>query len=100
MYFKITSAKGRHYAKIVKSFREGKKVKQKVLFNFGALEDLPTSSLESFVYMITEKILKHRETTLLRKEFSSDELKGGDILCYGYLPYKHLWKKLQIEEIL
>lgn len=100
MYFKITTAKGRHYAKIVKSYREGKKVKQKVLFSLGALENFQVSSLESFVRSINEKILIHHQPDRPVKEFSGEDLKGGDMLCYGYLPYKHLWKKLRIEEIL
>ncbi|MCK6606647.1 MAG: IS1634 family transposase [Ignavibacteriaceae bacterium] len=100
MYIRITPVNGKHYAQVVRSYRDGQKVRQEILFNFGVLENLPTSTLESFVRVISDKILKKRLTKAFSESFTKDQMAGGDILCYGYLPYKHLWKKLQIEEIL
>ena len=90
MFVKITKAKDKKYVQLVRSYREGGKVKHKLVLNLGRTdikENLDT------LRSIGEKLIK-----LVGLDLS--KATGGTILNYGYLPYKKIWNGFGLPEIL
>lgn len=100
MFVKITKASGKHYAKFVESYREKGKVKHRVIVNLGAVENMSKSSLISLVNVINKYALKSEAIELQSNPLSVRDLRGGKLSCYGYLPYKFIWKKLKLDTII
>ena len=90
MFVKITKAKDKKYVQLVRSYREGGKVKHKLVLNLGRTdikENLDT------LRSIGEKLIN-----LIGLDLS--KATGGTILNYGYLPYKKLWNDLCLPDVL
>lgn len=101
MFVKVTSVAGKHYAKFVESYRENGKVKHRVIMNLGAIENYPQSALLSLVNAIQKYSLKSTlPVTSGEGSIDVNSLSGGKTTCYGYLPYKAVWKKLHLDEII
>ena len=47
MFARVITAKGKQYLNIIENYREGKKVKQKVVANLGRVDELKVSSIET-----------------------------------------------------
>lgn len=94
MYIKLTKAKKYTYVQLVEGYREGSKVKHKVLINLGRLDELQkNSSLEDVVSKLSE-IANSRNILDIRK------CKAEKINNFGYLAYKKLWKIFNLDKIL
>lgn len=100
MYLKTTKSSGKQYLKLVKSYRKNGKVMQEVVANLGALDNFTNDSL-SGLSRAFNKLLMLRELNFPKEETANiRDLTGGEFSCYGYLPYKHLWNKFKLTEIL
>lgn len=93
MFLKITAARGYQYLKLVESYREEGKVKQRQIANLGRLEHLKKGGQ---LTTIGKRLL-----ALDGKNFPTiDELQELNRLCYGDLVYKKLWDKYQFTGLL
>jgi len=94
MYIKLTKAKKHTYIQLIEGFREGKKVKHKVLINMGRLDILKkNTSLEDVI----GKLSKLSE---FKNIFDIRQCKSEKIYNFGYVAYKKLWKIFNLDKIL
>ncbi len=47
MFARVITSKGNKYLNIIENYRDGKKIKQRVVANIGRLESLKVSSIEN-----------------------------------------------------
>ena len=101
MYIKITKAKQYEYIKLVESFWENGRSRQRMLYNFGRADLIKSD--ESFLRVVKRlcEIANLPLSESTGKE--NDILEGcseGTLLNYGYLAYLQMWKELGIEGCL
>lgn len=95
MFIKLNKSKNRTYVQLVQSYRENGKTKHEVLFNFGNLDELQQNpSLKSVASKLLE--LAGVSSTLNTVDISSE----AEIFNWGYLVYKNLWGKFNLDTIL
>lgn len=98
MFVKITKARQHKYVQIVNSFREGDKVKHKVLYNLGRLDELETMpSFKQVVMRLAEIVGLPTQNS---NSSFSNICSAARIVNWGYLVYKKIWNKFKIEHIL
>lgn len=54
MWIKKTKVKNKEYIQVVKSIRDGKKVKHKVVLNLGRSEDINKKNIEQLINVLTK----------------------------------------------
>ena len=93
MFLKVTRAKKYTYLQLVHSYREGKKVKHRVIANLGSFETLKDNPQ---LLSIARRLLELTEaSTLLPSEIEEKER-----VIYGHIVYRRLWRQMKIEEEL
>src|SRR3990167_3016365 len=93
MYIRITkNNKGQSYYHLVESFREGGKVRQKVLLSLGKVED---NRLEELIAAIS----KHKDVLTALEAAKSLEIEDTYILG-PLLVLQHIFKRFGIEQLL
>lgn len=96
MFARVTTAKGKQYLNIIENYREGKKVKQKVVANLGRVDELKVSSIET----LAQKLLSIVNSPKAVNESSTPDIEELDRYNYGFVVYKSIWKRLKIDAIL
>jgi len=94
MFIKVTKSGKYKYCQVVKSHRENGKVKHTVLFNLGRLDEIEGNP--SFANMGWRLLELSKAKTLKNLEHISE----AELSCWGYLPYKRLWEKFKLPQIL
>ena len=92
MYLKVVKSKGYEYLKFVESYREGKRVRQRVIANLGRLDILLEN--EALIEKLFDKLNKGNY-------FKIDDLnKDGEanIYNYGYIIIKKVWEDYKLNE--
>jgi hypothetical protein len=102
LFIKTTKAKNYEYIKLVESYREGGKIKHRVLYNFGRADLIKND--EGFL-KIVKRLCEIAEIsvgndTCGSKKLLPDDCSEAVLYNYGYLAYLKLWKQLGIEETL
>jgi len=95
MFIKLSKSKNRTYVQLVHSYRHEGKTKHQVLYNFGNLEELQqNSSLKN----VANKLL---ELVGVKAAFDLVNIsQEAEIFNWGYLIYKKLWKKFELDTTL
>lgn len=94
MYIKLTKSKKYTYVQLVEGYREGDKVKHKVLINLGRLDLLKrNSSLEDVISKLSEVIE-------IKNIFDVRHCKSEKLHNFGYVVYKKLWKAFTLDNML
>jgi len=94
MFIKLNKSKNRTYVQLVQSYRESGKTKHEVLFNFGSLDELQQNpSLKS----VASKLL---ELAGVSSALTTDISNEAEIFNWGYLVYKNLWERFDLEATL
>ena len=94
MYIKTTKSKNFTYVQLVQGYREGKKVKHKVLVNLGRLDLLQKdTSWDGIVDKLSELMD-------LKNIVNIDKCHTTQISNWGYLVYKKLWRKFKLDQVL
>jgi len=93
MYLKITKSGGYEYLRIVHSYWENGKAKQKAIANLGRLDILKQSGQ---LKQLGKKFLSLAGSDLP----TIDELEETDRFCYGDIIYKKLWDKYRFPGLL
>lgn len=94
MYIKLTKSKQLTYVQLVEGYREGKKVKHKVLVNLGRLDLLQKNRSWEDVISKMSQLLKLKNILDIRS------CEAAKISNWGYLAYKKLWKILRMDKML
>jgi len=96
MHLKTKKVKGYEYLSIVQSYRENGKVKHKTIFNLGRADLLVQSGLKNIVKGLQRYLEEEQNPN--KKDITT--IKEKQRLNYGYLAYRALWKKIQLDRIL
>ena len=94
MYVKTTKSKAHTYVQLVQGFREGNKVKHKVLVNLGRLDQLQKDASWDGI------ISKLSELMNLKNIVNINDFHTIQIYNWGYLIYKKLWNKFKLDQVL
>lgn len=99
MFVKSTKSKGYEYLKIVESYRDEDGVtRHKVLFNLGRSDQLKED--KSFCRCIGTLVEILDIPGYEKRSDLMSACSEAEMLNYGYLAYKKIWKQLHIEECL
>jgi transposase len=97
MFVRVTKSKNHEYVKIVHSYREDGKIKQKVVANLGKLEELSQKEAENIA---SKLLLLVKSKKALTQEKNVPNLEELDRYNYGYVIYRKLWNRFKLDEIL
>ena len=93
MFFKIIKSKGYRYLKLVESYRQNGRTRQRVLFNFGRVDRLvEKGQLERLGLRLLELSGKGIPRLEALEELGR--------YSYGDLVYKRLWDRYRVDELL
>jgi len=93
MFFKIVKSKEFYYLQLVHSYRLNGKTKQKVILNFGSVDQLKKSG---FLERTAKKLLKLDGKSIP----TINDLEELSRFCYGDIVYRKLWNRYRIDELL
>ena len=94
MFIKITKSGNHKYCQMVRSHREGGKIKHTVLFNLGRLDTIEGNpSFQNLAYRLLE-ISKAKSGPNL------DDISEAEISNWGYIVYKSIWEQFGLDSIL
>lgn len=94
MFIKITKSGKYEYAQLVQSYREDGKTKHKVMMNLGRLDLIAGNP--SFQRLA----IRLQELSGVKNRVDLDRISEGQIVNYGYIVYRKLFKELGLEAIL
>ena len=95
MFVRVITSKGKKYLNIIETYRENKKIKQKVVANLGRVDKLKTESIEKLASKLLELVNSEKKITS-----STPELEELDRYNYGFVVYKNIWNRFKLDEIL
>jgi len=94
MFIKITRSGKYKYAQAVKSYRENGKIKHKVCFNLGRLDEIEgSSSIASFAKKLLA-LAKIESPAFL------GDISCAEIVNWGYIVYRKIWNSFGLDKIL
>ncbi|GAG69106.1 unnamed protein product [marine sediment metagenome] len=94
MFVKITKSGNHKYCQMVKSHREGGRIKHTVLFNLGRLDSIEGNpSFQNLAFRLLD-ISKAKSVTNL------DDISEAEISNWGYIVYKRIWEQFGLDRIL
>ncbi|MEW5706034.1 MAG: hypothetical protein AB1743_04470 [Actinomycetota bacterium] len=94
MFIKITKSNDYQYAQIVKAYRENGSVKHKVMLNLGRLDATQNNP------SIQRLGLRLMEISKAKDVVNIDNISEASILNWGYIIYKRLWQKFELDRLL
>lgn len=96
MFARVITSKGNEYLNIIETYRDGKKVKQKVIANLGRVDKLKIGSIEK----LSQKLLEIVESSKSVNQSSVPNIEELDRYNYGYIVYRKIWDRYKLDEIL
>ena len=98
MFVRVKPSGGHKYLQVVKNYREGRKVKQKVLGTLGRVDELVGSqTLDN----LARSLLRFSENLKVVEAHENGVLEAGQVLSIGpALVFDRLWHELGLERIL
>jgi len=96
VFARVIKSKGFEYLIIAKTYRENKKVKQKVIANLGRVDELNVKSIEN----IAKKLLEIVDSDKRVEDKRLPNIKELDRVNYGFVAYKRVWKRFKLDDIL
>ena len=96
MFARVITSKGNQYLNIIETYREGKKVKQKVVANLGRVDELKISSIEK----LAQKLLDIVDSPKSVDDSSTPDIEELERYNYGFVIYRNIWNRLGLDTIL
>ncbi len=96
MFARVITSKGKEYLNIIENYRDGKKVKQRVVANLGRVDKLDIDSIEN----LAEKLLKIVESKKRLTNSIEPQIEELDRYNYGYVVYRNIWRRFKLDDIL
>jgi transposase len=94
MFIKITKSGQHKYAQLVKSYRENRVVKHKVMLNFGRLDQIENNP------SIQRLAVRLQELSKVKNRVDLDSFSEAQIVNWGYVVYKKIWNEFDLDSIL
>jgi len=94
MFIKITKSGKYEYAQLVSSFREDGVVRHKVILNLGRLDQIKNNP--SFQRLA----VRFQELSGVKNRVDLNTFSEAQIVNWGYLVYKKIWKEFDLDNIL
>ena len=94
MFIKITKSGKYEYVQLVRSYRYNNKIKHQVLLNLGRLDQIKDNP--SFQHLA----IRLQEISNLKNQINIDNISDAEIVNWGYIIYKKLWKEFGLDKIL
>jgi len=94
MFIKITKSGQYEYAYLVRSYREDNNTKHEYLFNLGRVDQIKNNP--SF-QNLAKRLL---ELSQAKDMVSLDNFSEAQIVNWGYMVYKKIWKEFELDKIL
>jgi len=106
MFIKMMKSKNNEYAQIVESYRAGKSIKHRVLYNLGciaAIKDNP--SFQKIAKKLSELsgLVKKESEVKSKRDIKKINIKNcseAEIKNWGYKIYKNIWNEFELQLIL
>ncbi len=96
MFARVITSKGHKYLNIIDSYREGKKIKQKVIANLGRVDELDKTSIEN----LAAKLLEIIDSDKKLDDKLTPNIEELDRYNYGFIAYKNIWNRFKLDDIL
>ena len=96
MFARVITSKGNQYLNIIETYREGKKVKQKVVANLGRVDELKISSIEK----LAQKLLDIVDSPKSVDDSPTPNIEELERYNYGFVIYRNIWNRLGLDDIL
>ncbi len=96
MFARVITSKGNKYLNIIENYRDGKKIKQRVVANLGRLENIKVSSIENLAKKLLEIVESEKKVT----DNLTPNIEELDRYNYGYIVYKKIWDRFKLDSIL
>jgi len=96
MFARVITSKGNKYLNIIENYRDGKKIKQRVVANLGKLENIKVSSIENLAKKLLEIVESEKKVT----DNLTPNIEELDRYNYGYIVYKKIWDRFKLDSIL
>ncbi|KFI34686.1 hypothetical protein HY00_10430 [Peptococcaceae bacterium SCADC1_2_3] len=94
MFIKITKSGQHKYAQLVKSYRENRVVKHKVMLNLGRLDQIENNP------SIQRLAVRLQELSKVKNRVDLDSFSEAQIVNWGYVVYKKIWNEFDLDSIL
>ena len=98
MFVRVVKFNNISYLKIVKSFRENGKVKQKVIANLGRLDSLVKNGVDKVVKKIEGYLGEKNDSDNNKVDINT--LTEIERVNYGFVAYKKIWNYFDLDNIL
>lgn len=96
MFARVITSKGHKYLNIIGSYRDGKKIKQRVIANLGRVDELNKTSIEN----LAAKLLEIIDSDKKLDDKLVPHIEELDRYNYGFMAYKNIWNRFKLNDIL
>jgi len=96
MFARVITSKGHNYLNIIDTYRDGKKIKQKVIANLGRVDELNKTSIEN----LAAKLLEIIDSDKKLDDKLTPHIEELDRYNYGFIAYKNIWNRFKLDDIL
>jgi len=93
MFLKVVKSKGNEYLRIVESYREGGKVRHRIVLNLGRLDQIEGNP--SF-QRLGERLLELSRGSFVNLKDASE----GELFNYGYTVHEKIWNDFDLPKLL
>ena len=96
MFARVITSKGHKYLNIIDTYRDGKKIKQRVIANLGRVDELNKTSIEN----LAAKLLEIIDSDKKLDDKLVPNIEELDRYNYGFIAYKNIWNRFKLDDIL
>lgn len=104
MFLKTTKSKNYTYLQLVESYREDGRIKHRLLFNLGRLDQLMQNDqlyrIACRMLLLSGKLSSTQHQELLQVPSNSPNIKEKGRYIYGHKVYHDIWQALHLDKIL
>ena len=96
MFARVITSKGHKYLNIIDTYRDGKKIKQRVIANLGRVDELNKTSIEN----LAAKLLEIIDSDKKLDDKIVPHIEELDRYNYGFIAYRNIWNRFKLDDIL
>ena len=96
MFARVITSKGHKYLNIIDTYRDGKRIKQRVIANLGRVDELNKTSIEN----LAAKLLEIIDSDKKLDDKIVPHIEELDRYNYGFIAYRNIWNRFKLDDIL
>lgn len=96
MFARVITSKGHKYLNIIDTYRDGKKIKQRVIANLGRVDELNKTSIEN----LAAKLLEIIDSDKKLDDKIVPHIEELNRYNYGFIAYRNIWNRFKLDDIL